>query len=94
MTSSIVKKTDTFYNKFMKLGLTDTQEQLLKDYKLYIDASYNEFLMKKKKTISKYHKSKGGKIKNNMAQRRYYLKNKEKILLKKRKKYNEEKEKE
>jgi len=86
---SIVERTNELINHLTNTSLNDEQKEILNQYKVYIDLWNKEFKTKSKNSIKKYHKSEKGKIKNNQAQRKYYLKNKERILQKKKEKYKQ-----
>lgn len=85
--TNITYHTEQFCSKLLKTELTDEQKQLINDYKLFMDNCYTECVAKKKQSVKKYHTSTKGKARNNLAQKRYYEKNKQRILQKKREKY-------
>jgi len=93
-TTTIAYKTNEFYNSIIKLGMTEEQKELLEQFKSFIDDRYNDYLIRQRISTKKYHKTSKGKVRNNLAQKTYYEKNKEKIKLKRRQRYKKKKEQE
>ena len=87
--TNIIYRTEEFCSKLLETKLTDEQRELVNHYKLFMDKCYTESVAKKKQSVKKYHTSNKGKARNNLAQKRYYEKNKERILQKKREKYKQ-----